>query len=133
MPKGTLTEAQAVTHKAHTPRGAAHYAHRDIGTEILKPRTGYWWVKVAEPDVWVKRSRLVAEAMLGRPLLPNEKVHHRDGDKANDAPDNLVVLTQRQHITEHRPERSRKPDWAQRAALKTWATRRERYGPSGHR
>lgn len=37
--------------------------------------------------------RLVAELQLGRPLQPGEVVHHRDGDKMNNAPENLLVLS----------------------------------------
>lgn len=36
--------------------------------------------------------RRVAEEILGRKLLPGEVVHHRDGDKRNNNPENLVVL-----------------------------------------
>lgn len=36
--------------------------------------------------------RIVAEAMLDRPLLPGEVVHHIDGDKTNNHPDNLQVF-----------------------------------------
>ncbi|WP_082506001.1 HNH endonuclease [Deinococcus sp. Leaf326] len=36
--------------------------------------------------------RLIAAERLGRPLLPGEIVHHRDGDSTNNHPDNLLVL-----------------------------------------
>lgn len=36
--------------------------------------------------------RLIAEQLLARPLLPGEVVHHRDGNSANNAQDNLIVL-----------------------------------------
>ena len=36
--------------------------------------------------------RVVAEQMLGRPLLPGEVVHHIDGNKRNNAMSNLLVL-----------------------------------------
>ena len=43
--------------------------------------------------------RVVSEQVLGRKLLPNEIVHHRDGDKWNNDPSNLVVMTQSEHLT----------------------------------
>lgn len=45
--------------------------------------------------------RVVAEQMLGRPLKRNEIVHHIDGNKHNNDPSNLQVMTQSEHIREH--------------------------------
>lgn len=53
--------------------------------------------------------RVVAEQTLGRPLAPNEIVHHADGDRLNNDPDNLEVMTQAEHILVHAPWEAR---WA---------------------
>jgi len=45
--------------------------------------------------------RVVAEQMLGRPLMLGEIVHHIDGDKHNNDPLNLQVMTQDDHMREH--------------------------------
>lgn len=45
--------------------------------------------------------RIIAENKIGRPLQPGEVVHHIDGDKQNNNPDNLEVLTQSEHIKKH--------------------------------
>lgn len=51
---------------------------------------------------YVLEHRLVAEQMLGRPLGPDEDVHHKDGDKTNNQPENLEVLTHDEHARLHR-------------------------------
>ena len=39
--------------------------------------------------------RRVAEALIGRPLRLGEIVHHVDGNKLNNTPENLIVLASR--------------------------------------
>ena len=46
--------------------------------------------------------RVVAEKILGRPLKKGEVVHHLDGNKRNNAPENLVVFSsQAEHAKWH--------------------------------
>jgi hypothetical protein len=53
---------------------------------------------------YVRQHRLVMECLLGRLLEPDETVHHRDGNKTNNHPDNLELLTRQQHALVHRDE-----------------------------
>jgi HNH endonuclease len=46
--------------------------------------------------------RLVMEQHLGRKLLPDEDVHHKDGNRLNNSPDNLEVLDHSAHTRRHR-------------------------------
>lgn len=68
---------------------------------------GYRGRTVSLPDgrtTTVYEHREVMEAILGRALLPGEHVHHRDGNRANNAPDNLELLTAAEHAHHHNPE-----------------------------
>lgn len=47
--------------------------------------------------------RTVAEQKIGRSLTKNDIVHHLDGDKENNNPDNLVVITRAEHSKIHHP------------------------------
>jgi len=47
---------------------------------------------MADTNGYVLRSRLVVAEQLGRPLEKGEVVHHLDGDKTNDSPNNLRLF-----------------------------------------
>lgn len=49
----------------------------------------------------VHTHRIVAEEKLGRPLKKGEIVHHIDGNKRNNDPSNLMVMTQAEHCRLH--------------------------------
>ena len=65
------------------------------------------------PRAWrdgkaVRVHRLLAQEVLERELEVGEVVHHRDGDKANNAKDNIRVLpSQRHHMVLEHLERRR--------------------------
>lgn len=48
--------------------------------------------------------RKVMEKILGRPLRKGEIVHHKDGNKLNNHPDNLELMTQSEHVRRHHKE-----------------------------
>lgn len=62
---------------------------------------GYVVVRTG-PNTTAREHRLVAAEMLGRPLQPGEVVHHINGDRSDNRPDNLEVLpSQSEHMRRH--------------------------------
>lgn len=75
--------------------------------------------KEAKPGTYKKlfnrhEHRVVAEQKLGRQLLHGEIVHHLDGNKHNNVPSNLEVMTQADHLRLHHAE--------------MWVARKAKYG-----
>lgn len=58
----------------------------------MKQHKKYTKVRCRETGKLLLAHRQIAAEMLGRPLLPGEIVHHRDGDSTNNDPSNLLVL-----------------------------------------
>jgi len=53
---------------------------------------------------YARLHRVVAEQILGRRLTANERVHHVDGNRTNNDPTNLLVVTPAQHTRLHYPD-----------------------------
>ena len=81
----------------------------------------YWWINTKgylEGRVWeegtrrrVRKHRWLMEQHLGRKLLRSEDVHHKDGDKLNNAISNLEVIDNVEHAYLHNRERAEKYGW----------------------
>ena len=58
---------------------------------------------LADVRGYVYEHRLVAEGKIGRRLVKGEQVHHADGNKQNNSPDNIVVAASlADHKVHHR-------------------------------
>lgn len=54
---------------------------------------------------WVYYHRHVASIKIGRWLTKKDHVHHKDGNKENNLPENLEVLTHQEHSKLHWPQK----------------------------
>lgn len=58
-------------------------------TKKISKRDGY--VSVIYNGIWASEHRLVMEQMLGRPLIKGESVHHKNGVRDDNRPENLEL------------------------------------------
>lgn len=59
------------------------------------------YVKIAQPNKWSLRSRVIWEGHNG-PIPRGKIIHHKDHDTLNDEIENLSCLTRAEHLREHR-------------------------------
>ena len=92
--------------KGHGPRGKGGPGHHLWKGGRLYTSRGYVQVYMPDhPDAdrrgYVLEHRLIWEQSHGRPPQANEHVHHINGDKADNRPENLVALTNAEHQKAH--------------------------------
>jgi hypothetical protein len=65
-------------------------------------RSGYQQFKDPRTGQWVLTHRRVAEKLVGGKIYSGREVHHIDGDKNNNRPSNLTILSPTAHRRIHR-------------------------------
>lgn len=64
---------------------------------------GYTMVLVPGLGKYRTQQSIRMEELLDRSLTSNEVAHHRDGDKRNNSPSNLQLMTRGEHMLFHNP------------------------------
>lgn len=88
MPKEVYEKSKATMFK----KGNIPPQHREVGSERINV-DGYTEVKVAEPNKWKLKQRVVYEEATGEKLTKNDVIIFLDGDRQNFDINNLVKMT----------------------------------------
>lgn len=98
-------------HNKGKRRGPTDGGMRSIGRKYMKD--GYILVKTTAEggpngNGYELEHRVIMAAIVGRPLLTSEVVHHKNHDKADNRTANLVIVTYKEHMALHRVNREPK-------------------------
>lgn len=70
--------------------------------EIRKRTNAKGYIEVEIDGEWILEHRYIIEEKLGRSLLPDEVVHHKDENKQNNHISNLMIMSKAQHASLHK-------------------------------
>lgn len=99
--QATSPEHRARIGAAQAIAWATKRERKPLGSRRLDAN-GYWLIKVREGGGrWDKEHVFVAQGELGRKLRLGEHVHHINGVKTDNRPENLHVCTESEHAKAH--------------------------------
>lgn len=96
--KGTkgLTKANKTSFK----KGDVPQNYRPVGSERIT-KDGYIEIKIADPNKWETKNRIVYREHYGE-IPPGHKVIYADGNKLNNDPSNLILVSDSEELIMNR-------------------------------
>jgi len=79
-------------------KGGRHTNKNGYISVWLDPQSPF--ISMADHDGQVYEHRLVMAKKIGRPLFSHENVHHKNGKKQDNAPENLRLFSKQDHMRE---------------------------------
>ena len=79
-------------------KGQQPYNYKEIGYEFVSKNDGYTYIKIAEPNVWVKKQRYLWEQENNKKVSRGQSVIFLDHDKTNFDIDNLMLIEDRDKL-----------------------------------
>ena len=83
-------------------RGKNHWNYKE---GRIKSVDGYFQVSIK--GIKYYEHRLIMEELIGRKLKKNEQIHHKDGDRSNNDPENLELISTKEHLRLESEKRDR--------------------------
>lgn len=102
VPTFCCAQCRKLTNRRRTPSGAYDYKQRfcSKGCADDGQRTGFTdksgYIVTTVKGRQIPEHRLMMERRLGRPLTPNETVHHKNGQRADNRDENLELWSRSQ-------------------------------------
>jgi hypothetical protein len=90
----------AFTRRFIAGRTTPQRAKQALQTRVNK--SGYAQFKDPKTRHWTLTHRRVAEKKVGGRIFSGREVHHIDGDKTNNRPSNLTIVSKAEHRAIHR-------------------------------
>ncbi len=91
---------QRCIRKNYCSKECRHASRINIGHRYVG-KNGYWYIKVSSGKYELEH-RIIAESILKRPLTDKENVHHINGIKTDNSPENIRVFESNSaHVKHH--------------------------------